>query len=783
MESGLYALPQEVAERTPAPDKNSTKRTIDLQGATGIGVGAIVGGGIMVLAGVAFSSAGPAAVVAFAINGFLAYLTAMSYAEISTSFPESGGTYAFAKKFLNVRAAFGVGWILWFAYIVAGVLYALGFAAFLAEAIVGIRSAMGYENAHWLMSKNFVNFTAVSVTALYALSLIRKSSGGGNLATIGKVCLFALIVLAGLVGVARQPLVESRDALAPFFDGGFNGLIAAAGFTFIAVQGFDLIPAIGGEIKNPTQNIPKAMFRSIGIAMAIYLPLLLIVSTVGVESGESIKELAKSQGDTVFATAVSRFMGPVGYWLIVVAAILSTLSALQANLLAASRVALTMAKDHTLPPMFARRSETHGTPIMAIYASALALVAIIFMVPDVGAAGSAASLIFLVSFLLAHLMAYLSRKRGGVTDDSFKTPFFPLVPLVGTVACGALAIFQAIKVPDAGGIALFWLGFGVLLYVGLFKSGAETADASSIALDPRLANLRGKRPLVLLPIANPANAKGMIQVANSLAPSEFARVLLLSVVDTLKNSNEVALNQLGEAQKVLAEALGTSYEVGHTPEALITAAPDPWEEIRRVAELHDCESLLIGLGTMPETGPLVGRLTELLNELDCDVAVMRSEAGWSLDRAKKILVPVGGRGEEHLLRARILTSICRELEPDVTFVRVLPKDATEDDVSDALRGLGQMAEVKVQGMSQVTILRSDNPSEALLNKAKDYDLMVLGLQQGVWGRRAFGDFSLKIARHSNCPVILLSSRPAHLAKGVVRQLEDVAQLVPWPKAR
>ena len=73
-------------------DRSDTQRSIGLLGATGIGVGAIVGGGILALAGVAFSTAGPSAIVAFALNGLIALITALSFAELATQFPESGGT-------------------------------------------------------------------------------------------------------------------------------------------------------------------------------------------------------------------------------------------------------------------------------------------------------------------------------------------------------------------------------------------------------------------------------------------------------------------------------------------------------------------------------------------------------------------------------------------------------------------------------------------------------------------------------------------------------------------
>ncbi len=86
-----------------------------------MGVGAIVGGGILVLGGVALAESGPGAIAAFAINGLVAGLTALSFAEMSSAFPESGGAYTFAKKVLSVRLAFAVGWVLWFASIVAAV--------------------------------------------------------------------------------------------------------------------------------------------------------------------------------------------------------------------------------------------------------------------------------------------------------------------------------------------------------------------------------------------------------------------------------------------------------------------------------------------------------------------------------------------------------------------------------------------------------------------------------------------------------------------------------------
>ena len=114
----------------PDPSSSVTSRSIGFFGALGIGVGAMVGGGILALAGVAFAVSGPSAILAFALNGLIAFITALSFAEMASANPQSGGTYTYAKKALSLQVAFGVGWIVWFASLVAAVLYALGFGAF-----------------------------------------------------------------------------------------------------------------------------------------------------------------------------------------------------------------------------------------------------------------------------------------------------------------------------------------------------------------------------------------------------------------------------------------------------------------------------------------------------------------------------------------------------------------------------------------------------------------------------------------------------------------------------
>ena len=179
------------------PASLDSRRTLGLLDATGVGVGAIVGGGILALAGIAFATAGPGAIIAFALNGGVAALTALSFAELASRFPESGGTYTYARKVLTVEAAFTVGWVVWFASVVAAVLYALGFAVFLVPFLEQLFRAAGTAPPDWIGGRFSLLCYALGAVAFYVWSLSRAAGGGGQWATVGKVVVFIVLIGGG----------------------------------------------------------------------------------------------------------------------------------------------------------------------------------------------------------------------------------------------------------------------------------------------------------------------------------------------------------------------------------------------------------------------------------------------------------------------------------------------------------------------------------------------------------------------------------------------------------
>jgi basic amino acid/polyamine antiporter, APA family len=719
-------------------------RTIGFFGSLGIGVGAMVGGGILALAGVAFSVSGPSAILAFILNGLIAFVTVLSFAEMASANPQSGGTYTYAKKALSLQVAFGVGWVVWFASLVAAVLYALGFGAFAVFSLQQI-PAGGFEP---LFEHSFFPvLLALGAIGFFTFKLIRGNGGGGMYANIGKLIVFGILIAGGLAVFVQTPFSHVKQSLDPFFTGGFSGVIAAMGYTFIAFQGFDLIGSAAGEIKNPEKTIPKAMVGTLAVGLAIYIPLLFVMSTVGVEPGGSIAAMSEENPETVLAVAAQNYLGAFGFWLVLIAGIFSMLSALQANLFAASRIALRMASDRTLSHHLSTIHKKHGTPANSVYMTGGIVFLLVLILPDVAAAGAASSLIFLI----------LMRKRRYKESKTFNAPLFPALPIAGLTACLGLAIFQAVVVPEAGLISLFWLLIGSVLFVSFFVKKAEAIEASEQALDPDLVRLRGLSPLVLLPISNPANAESMVFVANALAPPVVGRVLLLSIVTTGDDSDAVQ-NRLKISRDVTEQALRAAFEAGLRPDTLTTIAEHPWEEIERVAKVHNCRSLLLGLSNL-EDFETSQNLEKLVRNVKSDVVVFRQPySGWKITEAKKVLIPVAGLSSHDPLRARVAASLWRASQPEMTFVQILPSDTPEETVKKNTVQLSRFAGRIIPGKIDVKILRNDDVKSELILQTQEHDLVIMGLGKPGVHEKAFGGISLALAEKTDTALIFISKK-------------------------
>ncbi|WP_372912299.1 APC family permease, partial [Salinigranum sp.] len=284
---------------------------LGLLDATMIGMGAMIGAGIFVLTGLAAELSGPAAIFVFALNGVVTAFTGLSYAELASAIPKSGGGYAFVREVFADLQSFLMGWMLWFAYMIAGALYALGFAPNFLELlhVYGIVPPPGEVGGVALPAVGVevpagVGLAFSAVFLFVALNAVSTAASGSveTIFTATKVTILMVFVGFGVT----SPLFTTAE-FQPLFPGDKTAfsILPAMGLTFIAFEGYDLITTVTEEVKNPRENIPKAIFVSLAVTVAVYL--LVVTVAIGTLGASGLAEA----GEAGIAAAATEFM-PTG---------------------------------------------------------------------------------------------------------------------------------------------------------------------------------------------------------------------------------------------------------------------------------------------------------------------------------------------------------------------------------------------------------------------------------------------------------------------------------------
>jgi amino acid transporter len=177
-------------------------REMKLLDVTMIGVGAMIGAGIFVLTGIAAGVAGPALIITFLLNGVVALLTAMSYAELGSCYHDAGGGYLWVKEGLPKWNGFLSGWMSWFAHAVACSLYALGFGAYFELVLKEfglLLPAWGFLSPQKVL--------AIGIAIVFAYVNFRGASETGkigNLVTMTKIAILGVFIRARIHAPTRR---------------------------------------------------------------------------------------------------------------------------------------------------------------------------------------------------------------------------------------------------------------------------------------------------------------------------------------------------------------------------------------------------------------------------------------------------------------------------------------------------------------------------------------------------------------------------------------------------
>jgi amino acid transporter/nucleotide-binding universal stress UspA family protein len=767
----------------PSPPEGETQvrlaRDLTLADATLLGVGALVGGGIFVLPGIAAGLAGPAVFLALALNALVLVPTLLVYAELSSGRHDAGGGYLWIKDALQEPWGFLGGWMNWFAHAVACAVYALASAAYL----LWLLTRFGILDASFA-APPWPNVTAVAITALFVglnLAGAKQAVRAEAYATGAVLATLAVFVLAGLAAIVARPEGLGQLHLtdpAGLFPHGLVGVFLAMGLTVIAFEGFEIVAQAGEEVRRPERNIPRAVL----LCVAIVSPLLVLVAVVSVAAitpapGQESWQWLAERGELALVEAAGQFVPfGVGALLVLVGAMLSNITALNSTIFSSSRVSFAMGRDRVLPGFFARVHPRTQTPAASILFSG-AIVAVMAALLPIQEVAAAAGVMFLMLMALVNVSALKLRHTSRHHPHGFRAPFFPWTPLLGIAAQVALGIALFLFSPMAWAAAAAWVALGLVVHYAYARKAAPAPEPrTSLAFEVKAAPFEGYH--ILLPVANPGSVAPLASVARDLARAKGGAVTLLHVITVPRTTLPSAVRHLAEpARPFLNEAMR---QFGEVPvNAVVKIAHDPAGAILETAEEENSNLILLGWRGRPSLREnlLGATLDPVVREAPCDIAVLRDgRAG----EPRRMLVAARGRGKHARLGAEVAAALARQRAADLVAVTVITPGAHPEPEA---RLASVIADAGV-GPWEATFktVRAASAEEGLLQATEPGDLLVLGAsEEPAWRTTLFGTLPQRVAEKAEGSVLLVK-RQTPAARAITRLATKARHALGYLKA-
>jgi amino acid transporter/nucleotide-binding universal stress UspA family protein len=741
-------------------------RDLTLLDVTMIGIGGMIGAGIFVLTGIAAGQAGPALVLAFLFNGLVTTLTAMAYAELGSAFPVTGGGYSWIKAAMGNTQGFLSGWMDWFAHAVAGTLYALGFGRFATELwhMAGLPD-FGLS-VEW-MSLIFMTLVGAAFTAINYLGA-SETGKVGNIVTGSKVAILGLFVAAGFLAMTRTAAWQTRFTTG-LLPNGVGGLLVAMGLTFIAFEGYEIIAQSGEEVKDPRRNIPRAIFISLGVAVLIYILVAFVtIGATQVPDGVDLPvwQYLGQKKEVAVVEAAGQFL-PYGGIILLVSALASTMSALNATTYSSSRVSFAMGRDHNLPQIFARIHPRRHTPYWAVMITGGLIVAMGWALP-IDEVAAASSIMFLLLFAQVNVTVMVMRRKMPHLERSFKVPGFPIVPLLGLLTQGMLAIYLFTYSPRAWIVTLGWIVAGLLAYYTYFSKIQALEKPRDILLEEVLVS---RDYSVLVPIATQEQSRILGKIGAVLAGDRGGEVFALHVVRvprqlTLSDGRHFLKEGRTHLETLIQQAKERDVPV-HT---MIRLGRDVAEAVRQTVMEHASDLIVLGWpGYTNTAGRLFGSVIDpIVANPPADIAVVRYR---KMRPLRSIIVPVAG-GHNSRLAVRTAISMARRGEngpAEVTVMHVVPACCPELDRIRADKYIQQAINGSPYQPVKRLVVEGDSVSEAILQTAKGYDLIVIGAtDEPLLKNLLVGDLATRVAKEAAVTVVMVKRRSGPI-KSLLRQ--------------
>ena len=468
------------ALQAEAQTRGDFRRVLGVWQLTAIGVGAIIGVGIFVLAGQqAATNAGPAVILSFIVAGVGSACAALAYAEFSGMIPVTGSAYTYGYAVLGELLAWIIGWDLLLEYALIVAVVAIGWSGYVQALIAQLTGAHlplwlqgAYDPANPHSGKYF-NVIAAGISLLIAWMLTVKTEVGARLNTIIvaiKVIGVALVIIAGAFYVNPAnwhpfiPPAVTENGTTHF---GWAGVLAASSIVFFACFGYDTLTTAAEEARNPQRDLPRAVLLSLALSMALYLAVSLVLT------GMVPYRLLNSPApvDAAFAALhLDWVRGAIN-----IAAVCGLTSVLFGFMLGAARIWFALSRDGLLPKWFSHVHPRYGTPARPTVILGVFTAVVAGFLP-IGEVAELVNIGTLSAFIVICLAVLILRVRRPDLQRSFRTPAIWLIAPLGVL----FSLFLIIGWPwrsATGGATLIgglpsitiwrfviWMAIGLVIY-------------------------------------------------------------------------------------------------------------------------------------------------------------------------------------------------------------------------------------------------------------------------------------------------------------------------------
>ena len=424
---------------------NALKKEIGLFGGISILAGIMIGSGIFVFGSLVLVRVGYSlalSLLAWLLGGVITMFSGLTYAELGTMFPETGGYYVYLKKAYGKKVAFLSG-IMNFVLSSSGsiALLSLIFAEILSY-VLPISSYIKWIAAFMIILLSTIHYFGVKFgTLVQKIFLVAKI-----------IPILAIIVIGLFMGTESVNLSLSAAG-----DVGFFKLLSMIGFgvvgTLWAYEGWTNLNTVAGEMKNAKKDLPKAIVIAIALVSVLYV--LFIFSIYRIISETDLVSLAASEAVLPIAAMMTLF-GETGMLFVFIAVMISIFGALNGSIMVFPRVYYAMAEDKTFIKAFSKLHPKYKTPYVSIIGSGLmALLLLFFNIEQLLTFVVFGGLIFNT---LIFISIFIFRKKNKDLERPYHVWGYPYVPIIAIIGMVSLLVATLIEsfVPSM-------IGFGVLV--------------------------------------------------------------------------------------------------------------------------------------------------------------------------------------------------------------------------------------------------------------------------------------------------------------------------------